>query len=58
MNITKQEYLELLESSIRLSRLEAGGVDNWSWYSESLYPEGDPSIKEEIASIAKTLPED
>lgn len=34
--ISKKEYEELLDRNRKLSALEAGGVDNWEWYSESL----------------------
>lgn len=34
--ISKKEYEELLDRDKKLSALEAGGVDNWEWYSESL----------------------
>ena len=33
--LTEKQLLELLESYHRLSALESGGVDNWSWYGES-----------------------
>jgi len=36
VTISKEEYVDLLVSSERLSRLECGGVDNWEWYGESL----------------------
>lgn len=34
--ISKKEYEELLDRNRKLSALEAGGVDNWEWYIESL----------------------
>ena len=34
--ITKEEYEDLLDRDRKLSALEAGGVDNWSFYEESL----------------------
>lgn len=34
--ISKKEYEELLDRNRKLSALEAGGVDNWEWYGESL----------------------
>ncbi len=42
-SISKKEYEELLDRNRKLSALEAGGVDNWEWYSESLaqYYDGD-----------------
>ena len=32
--ISKTQLLDLLRDSIELGMLEAGGVDNWSWYGE------------------------
>lgn len=34
--ISKKEYEELLRRNEVLNALEAGGVDNWQWYSDSL----------------------
>lgn len=34
--ISKREYEELVDRNRKLSALEAGGVDNWEWYGESL----------------------
>lgn len=34
--ITKKEYEELVERSEKLEALEQGGVDNWTWYEDSL----------------------
>lgn len=34
--ISKEEYEDLLDRDRMLSALEAGGVDNWEWYDESL----------------------
>jgi len=36
IKITKEEYLRMSIAEEQLSRLEAGGVDNWNWYGESL----------------------
>ena len=46
VTITKKEYLRLLIDSEKLCRLEGGGVDNWDWYSESLYPEDELGMDE------------
>lgn len=35
--IKKEELARLLADSYRLSALQAGGVDNWDWYSESIH---------------------
>jgi hypothetical protein len=37
ITIPIKEYIDLLIDSEKLSRLEQGGVDNWEWYSDSLY---------------------
>jgi hypothetical protein len=36
ITISKTEYDRLNDRDLKLSYLEAGGVDNWEWYSESL----------------------
>lgn len=33
--ISESELVELLTDNLRLTALEAGGVDNWSWYGDS-----------------------
>lgn len=35
VTLSKKEYKELLKDSLALQYLEAGGVDNWSWYGDS-----------------------
>lgn len=41
--ISVKELAELIRDSIKLSYLEAGGVNNWTWYNEALteYDEDD-----------------
>jgi len=39
VTISKDEYVRLLLRETELDMLEGGGVDNWDWYSDSLYPE-------------------
>ena len=34
--ISKEELADLIRASIKLGYLEAGGVDNWTWYDEAL----------------------
>lgn len=34
--ISKEELADLIRDSIKLSYLETGGVDNWTWYDEAL----------------------
>ena len=36
ITISKEEYASLLDNSYKLAALEAGGVDNWSWYDNSI----------------------
>ena len=36
ITITKKEYLMLRIQNEILNRLDAGGVDNWEWYGESM----------------------
>lgn len=38
VTISKEEYEDLLRDKDMLEALEAGGVDNWEWYGESLIP--------------------
>lgn len=34
--VPKDELKDLLYDSLKLQALECGGVDNWSWYGESI----------------------
>ena len=49
--IPKNEFASLLRDSDKLRRLEYGGVDNWEYYSESLYSDED-SFYEEIQDMS------
>ena len=49
--IPKNEFASLLRDSDKLRRLEYGGVENWEWYSESLYSDED-SFYEEIQDMS------
>lgn len=40
VTITKKEYDELFKAAQTLAALEAGGVDNWEWYYDSLKDTG------------------
>ena len=51
ITIDKQEYISLLIAQEELGRLEAGGVDNWGWYYESLNPDGEESLQEAAERI-------
>ena len=35
--VEEAELKDLLKAYHKLSALEGGGVDNWSWYGDSLY---------------------
>lgn len=50
VTITKEEYFRLRCAEVELGMLEAGGVDNWDWYGESLelYEDRKNEIHEEI----------
>ena len=41
VTITKDAYLRLMLADEELNRLDAGGVDNWEWYGESLNPDNE-----------------
>ena len=34
--VSESELVKLLEAEAVLNALEAGGVDNWDWYEESI----------------------
>jgi hypothetical protein len=36
VTIPKDEYDNLRRDSLKLQALECGGVDNWTWYDESM----------------------
>lgn len=44
--VTKDVYVQLLVDQEKLCRLEAGGVDNWERYGESLCIDGEPDMYE------------
>lgn len=37
VEIEIDKYFDLSLSELKLNLLEMGGVDNWTWYGESLY---------------------
>jgi len=57
VTITKEHYLKLQIESETLNRLECGGVDNWTWFCESMNPEDRPDMdtfeEEEKIRISK-----
>lgn len=34
--VSESELIELIHDSMKLCALENGGVDNWTWYSDSI----------------------
>ena len=44
ITISRERYIKLLLAEEVLSRLEAGGVDNWDWYGDALNPEDEPDL--------------
>lgn len=55
ITISKKEYYELKCADAKLTMLECGGVDNWSWYSESLYPDGEKDYNEVCEELRKEI---
>jgi hypothetical protein len=53
VEISINEYEDLLKSEAKLRLLEEGGVDNWEWYGESL--EGLDEEYDEIDEIISSL---
>lgn len=51
ITISQNRYRELLISELKLQMLEAGGVDNWEGYSDSLRPDGEVSFWQEQKNI-------
>lgn len=39
ITISRNEFISLKKDSEKLRLLENGGVDNWEWYGESLWPD-------------------
>lgn len=52
LELTEERYKYLLVCEEQLKRLEAGGVDNWDWYHESLNPKDSPSMEEFEESLS------
>lgn len=45
ITISKKEYFNLKLASAELTLLQCGGVDNWEWYGESLYPDDGDTLE-------------
>ena len=55
IEITKKEFFNLKLAWYKLKFLEMGGVDNWEWYTDSLYPDHDRSIEDIEQKIREDL---
>jgi len=55
VTISKKEYLRLRIAQMTLQRLEAGGVDNWEWYGDSLNPDGEESLEDLEDKLKKDI---
>ena len=56
VTIPRDRYFRLLCSELKLDLLEAGGVDNWDWYGESLYcSDGDYNYDTLIGEIKEEV---
>lgn len=51
ITISQNRYRELLISELKLQMLEAGGVDNWQGYDDSLSPTGYDSFWQQQKDI-------
>ncbi len=51
--VPKAEYVELRKAQVKLNMLEAGGVDNWDWFGDSLNPDGEESYSEYCDNLDK-----
>lgn len=51
--ISEKELASLLRSSLTLRYLEAGGVDNWTWYGENFDEEYDEIIEMNDEELTK-----
>lgn len=48
--VNEEDLKNLLYQAHKLTALESGGVDNWSWYGESIF-EFCKKVKEEIPAL-------
>lgn len=56
VKISAKELEELRDAKAKLAALEAGGVDNWDWYDESLKEYwAEKELKEEIRTLIDDL---
>ena len=56
ISISREQYESLIDRSHKLAALEAGGVDNWEFYGESLHDyELNKSRKEKVHDLMTDL---
>lgn len=55
VSVSMKRLAELLMAEEKLSRLEAGGVDAWDWYGDSLNPAGDESLSDYKARVREAV---
>lgn len=53
--VPAERLAELLKAEHELTLLEAGGVDNWEWYSESLRGDADDEELEPLRKFEKRV---
>lgn len=56
--MTPERIRQILKAEAKLLLLEAGGVDNWSWYWESLNPEDGETYEQACSRINKLTEEE
>lgn len=44
IQVDEKRLAELLREEWKLRALERGGVDNWDWYDDSLFPEDNETL--------------
>lgn len=50
-----EDYLRMSKSELKMDMLEAGGVDNWMGYGDSLFPEYELSYRKECSNLEAFL---
>lgn len=52
IQVEESRLAELLREEWKLQALEAGGVDNWEWYDESLFHPGEGKTLNDIEDMS------
>ncbi len=58
MEVEMSRLAELLRKEWKLMALERGGVDNWDWYDDSLFPEDGKTLDDIEDTSDKEIIED